>query len=150
MWLQYVGQDSGQVNRLWLLSFTDSAILYLFLQTFKTCLNNFNITQCMSQGLKWNQDGSVFIKNELLYRLQFVNGICLHHFFMFVQLPQLRPGAGIRTALPRLPHGALALGPAAEAFPWGSLTPTISVSLSKSLAFATCGPAKSTSPNTSR
>lgn len=43
MWLQCVGQDSawiiGQINRLWLLSFTESPILHLFLKTFKARLN---------------------------------------------------------------------------------------------------------------
>lgn len=64
MWLQYVGQDSGQVNRLRLLSFTESAILHLFLQTFKTHLNTcihfnvFNITQCRVCG--WDLFISLF------------------------------------------------------------------------------------------
>lgn len=71
-------------------------------------------------------------------------------WFASIQLSQLKPGAGTRTALPRLPHGAPAQRPVAAACPWGSLTPTTNVSWSKSPACATCGPARSTSLNTSR
>ena len=78
---------------------------------------------------------------------------CRHDLYTslpLIQPPQLRLGAGTRTALPRLPHGAPAQRPVAAACPWGSLTPTSSASCSKSLAFAICGPVRSTSPNISR
>ncbi len=89
------------------------------------------------------------IKSEMWCLKQFADVISLPHLSM-IQPPQLRPGAGTRTALPRLPHGAPAQRPAAAVCPWGSPTPMSSVSWSKSLASATCDPARSTLPNTSR
>lgn len=53
---------------------------------------------------------------ELLYLLQFVD-VTYYLTSLFIQLPQLRPGAGTRTALPRLPHGAPAQRPVAAACP---------------------------------
>ena len=88
------------------------------------------------------------IKPTVIYRPW--HGLLTSHLFLLIQLSRLRLGAGTRTAFPRLPHGAPARGRVAAACPWGSPTPTSNVSWSKSPASATCGPARWTSPNTSR